>query len=481
MLNKKTLIITITALLLVAPATADLKFKDPNNVTFYTGLEFNGNQQIYGLGKPTTSKSALRVTDVKDEYFNISGDTLEGDLDLNEHNINNFFNTGCGSNQAVKDVYNNGTFKCGAAGGGLPAVLRNNNTVNQNIDANNNQIENLSAPIDENDAVRLQDVSGEYVNITGDTLSGNMSFNNQYHITGLKDPVNSQDAATKNYVDNNDDAGTDDQDLSVGNDPSDGGSTTINITNGSSATFTDDYEANTDNQNINSFTSNDDTITIDLENGGSSSATIADNQTLSTTADGGTGTTDQITIDNGNTIEIDDDYAADDQSLSVNNDVSGTDDQITLDNGGSVTIDDDYEADTDAQSQCNNDQVLTGGGCVSKYDSGDDGDTNSNNEIQNPTVTTNDDEVTVSLDNGGSSDSASITDDNTQLDDEQPTSNVNMNNYKITNLAAPTNSNDAVRQTDLGNYLKQNGDTMNGNLDMNTNNITNPGCIGDQC
>lgn len=42
---------------------------------------------------------------------------------------------------------------------------------------------------------------GEYVNVTGDTMSGNLTFSSGATVTGLPDPVNGTDAANKNYVD----------------------------------------------------------------------------------------------------------------------------------------------------------------------------------------------------------------------------------------------------------------------------------------
>lgn len=60
-----------------------------------------------------------------------------------------------------------------------------------------------------------------------------------------------------------------------------------------------------------------------------------------------------------------------------------------------------------------------------------DGDSSSTNEIQNPTVTTSGDQITVSLDSGGGSDSASIVDDNTQLDETAATSAIEAGNQLI--------------------------------------------------
>jgi hypothetical protein len=135
MLEHKIALLALILGLLVAPAAADLEFRDPDNVSFYTGLEFNGDNQIYGLAEPTASSSPVRLQDIESGYYNLSGDTLEGDLNVDGNNINNFFDSACGEDQAVKDVYNNGTFVCGESGGvsGLSEVLQTNSTANQSI------------------------------------------------------------------------------------------------------------------------------------------------------------------------------------------------------------------------------------------------------------------------------------------------------------------------------------------------------------
>jgi hypothetical protein len=44
------------------------------------------------------------------------------------------------------------------------------------------------------------DLSGNYVNVTGDTMSGALAMGTN-KVTGMGDPTSAQDAATKNYVD----------------------------------------------------------------------------------------------------------------------------------------------------------------------------------------------------------------------------------------------------------------------------------------
>lgn len=45
-------------------------------------------------------------------------------------------------------------------------------------------------------------VDDVYVNVSGDTMTGNLNMGGTHTVTGLAEPVNASDAATKNYVDN---------------------------------------------------------------------------------------------------------------------------------------------------------------------------------------------------------------------------------------------------------------------------------------
>jgi len=99
------------------------------------------------------------------------------------------------------------------------------------------------------------------VNVTGNlTVHGNGGVNVTYgRVTSLADPSNAQDAATKSYVDNNDDTGSDSQDLSNNLDNSPGVGYVdhdIQITGGSNTVARDYYEADTDNQNLAEVLSN---------------------------------------------------------------------------------------------------------------------------------------------------------------------------------------------------------------------------------
>jgi hypothetical protein len=153
-------------------------------------------------------------------------------------------------------------------------------------------------------------------------VGGNLEMNGN-SISGLPDSFDSSDAVDKEYVENNDDfeANTDNQDLSIGNDPSGGGQTTINIDNGASATFTDDFEANTNTQNP----INGDLVAGNGLSGGNDNVLPGGNQdvTVSLNADDLDG--------QGN---INDFSAASD--LNQNGDISSFDNANDLNSGGSL-------------------------------------------------------------------------------------------------------------------------------------------------
>jgi hypothetical protein len=290
-------------------------------------------------------------------------------------------------------------------------LVNSNLYLGGNLDVAGNRIMNVPAPSSTGDAVNKT-----YVDVSDDTIADDQTLQDVLSlgndagstaIVNLADPTNAQDAATKSYVDNNDATGTDDQTLSeVLTQGNDAGSTAItNLADPSNAqdAATKSYVDTSDDTIADDQTLQD---VLSLGNDAGSTAitnladpsnaqdaatksyvdnndaTGTDDQTLSVSTDV-SGTSDEITIENGNTVTIDDDYEANTDSQSLSVDTTNTDDTISLENGGSVTINDQYEANTDASTKCGSDEVLEGGNtCVSNYEAGDDGDSSSTNEIQ---------------------------------------------------------------------------------------------------
>lgn len=123
--------------------------------------------------------TALLVIPVVSAEINFRSDQpidFFNNIDMNNNEIRQFFNNACGDDEAVKNIRDDGTLVCGPAGGGLDTVLSENNTASTFIDMNERQVRNLAAPSGSNDAVRLQDVAGEYLNKSGDTVEGTLEF-----------------------------------------------------------------------------------------------------------------------------------------------------------------------------------------------------------------------------------------------------------------------------------------------------------------
>ncbi len=94
-----------------------------------------------------------------DDFLDKSGDTMSGDLNMDSHNISN-----------VGAVSAN-------------SISANSVSVNGDLDMNSHNINNVSS-------------------LSGHTVNGDLNMSNN-HITNLAAPVNDNDAATKEYVDNN--------------------------------------------------------------------------------------------------------------------------------------------------------------------------------------------------------------------------------------------------------------------------------------
>ncbi|MFB6209838.1 MAG: hypothetical protein ABEJ56_06930, partial [Candidatus Nanohaloarchaea archaeon] len=91
-----------------------------NNITSIDSL-------LDSTGSKTINFDGSNNVEIPNGNLNMSG----GNLNMSYNEIVSFFDNSCGENQAVKEIYDNGTVKCGQAGGGLPTVLSLNNSANQ--------------------------------------------------------------------------------------------------------------------------------------------------------------------------------------------------------------------------------------------------------------------------------------------------------------------------------------------------------------
>ncbi|MFB6208715.1 MAG: hypothetical protein ABEJ56_01100, partial [Candidatus Nanohaloarchaea archaeon] len=105
--------------------------------------------------------------DVDSRYLLDSGDKMTGNLNMTGKSILDYFDNSCGENQAVKQIYDNGTVQCGQAGGGLPTVLDINKSAN---DSNINNIGTL------NSKGQQLDLGGE-LDLTNDNITDSTGCN----------------------------------------------------------------------------------------------------------------------------------------------------------------------------------------------------------------------------------------------------------------------------------------------------------------
>lgn len=191
-------------------------FVDQDGDTLLGDLYLNGND-IYGVGR-LELENGTNITG----SLEVNGTTTtQGNINLrgNKINLQNGYITNDGGNGGIK-IEDNGNVKIPSGGLDVDSVayvgndLRLDDTDGQqyitvandsdnlnfaeaggtsfnkasinartveipngNLEMNSNAIKNLAAPIDSNDAVRLQYVEGNFVNRSGDTLTGSIDMN----------------------------------------------------------------------------------------------------------------------------------------------------------------------------------------------------------------------------------------------------------------------------------------------------------------
>lgn len=313
------------------------------SITSYYGSSCNtGNTMVNVNGDG--SFDCVDVTgEVQGDFVDRNGDTMTGNLDLQQNYLTITNNDG--------DYY--------LGGGNTPDAETTG--VHLEAESNPNDGEAIFVVESSGGSERLRvEHSGETTtsndfDATGFTESGSGTLTND--ITGDADTLDGNDGSY--YLDN-----TDNQQLSISGD-------TISLDNGGSVTIQDDYDPNTDNQQLSmsgdtislenggSVTINQetiadnqnlqssrsgDTVTIDIDNGNGASFTDnfeanTDNQQLSISGD-------TISLDNGGSVTIQDDY---DPNTDASTECSGND---YLAGDGSCNGDS-YDPNTDNQDLSN--------------------------------------------------------------------------------------------------------------------------------
>lgn len=133
MLNWKTIFLVIFAVLLITSASADLEFRDPKDVQFFTGIQMNEDNTITGLPQtPPADSAAVSQAYVLDNFVSTEGDVIYGDLDLNGSRIKNLPTPVAEQDAATRNYVDEEV--SGITGSqNLSQVLEQDNVANQTI------------------------------------------------------------------------------------------------------------------------------------------------------------------------------------------------------------------------------------------------------------------------------------------------------------------------------------------------------------
>lgn len=358
---RKKLFLTLTITLLASLAAADMEFRSSSPIDVYSQFNMHSNP-IVNLEDPDADgdakdSDALNLGYANSLYLQRTGDTFEGNLDMDGYRIQNLPTPAADSDAATRGYVDS---QIGSTSGSqnISQVLDEGNLANQSINMGDNDITNLATPDADSDAVNRGYVMDNYLNRNSDSMNGYIDMNGN---------------AIRN-------AGTIESPLISGQ--------------------------------------------LDLNSSKIVNVSQPENPG------------DVVTLEYFNSQDSE---GSDNQTLSVEK-VNGEDTNITIDNGNTVTVNDYFEADTNAETRCSSGQVLTGSGCTSQYNSSDDGDSSLGNEgVNSISFDTSTGDLTL-----GREHRTSLTqnldgryptsDTNTQLDDQAAQSNVDMNGNDLDNV-----------------------------------------------
>ncbi|MFB6099742.1 MAG: beta strand repeat-containing protein [Candidatus Nanohalobium sp.] len=289
-------------------------------------------------------------------------------ITINSASIDDVINLDSGDSSTIySSITLDDNFEADTDNQTLSEVLVYGALANQSINLNGHQLQNVVAN-SPGDAVNKSYVDS----VSGGSDNQTLSFT--ANISGVDDNLSISEG---NYVivDDAYEQDTDNQDLSSVNASAPSGASSVShqieITNGQDAAIKDYYVPNgTDDQNLQATTRSGQIVTIPIENGADTSFTDengTDNQTLAQVLSEGAVANTNIDMsgfritgipapnsggDAVNKTYVDNQISqagSDDQTLTVSNNTDGRNDSITIQNGNTVTVRDDFQADTDNQ------------------------------------------------------------------------------------------------------------------------------------
>ena len=179
------------------------------------------SHQINNVANPSSNSDALNLGYADSRYVNVAGDTMTGDLNMNGHKVTNLVMTdshGTSSEAANKNyvdwassttvnssvsgstnyvakftgshtignsiIYDNGNVGIGTSSPSAKLDVNGTATVHGTLNVNSNRIENVANPSSNSDALNLGYADSRYVNVAGDTMTGDLNMNT-HSISGV--------------------------------------------------------------------------------------------------------------------------------------------------------------------------------------------------------------------------------------------------------------------------------------------------------
>ena len=165
----------------IGTSSPSAKLDVNGSATVHGILNVNSNR-IENVANPSSNSDALNLGYADDRYVNVAGDTMTGDLNMNDHNVSGV-NTLSASSFVDRDDSNYYVNPNGASNI-YSLTTASSVSIGGNLDMNNHQINNVANPSSSDDALNLGYADSRYVNVAGDTMTGDLNMNT-HSISGV--------------------------------------------------------------------------------------------------------------------------------------------------------------------------------------------------------------------------------------------------------------------------------------------------------